>query len=203
MGVFSFENLRAEARQKYGLSLSEDTQLRTASKTQASALRTFQKDPDSKAYDIFLSHSFQDRTSILGLKAKFDNMGFPTYVDWVCDPQLSRSSIGKATTEQLRMRMRNSFTLFYAFSSNSGGSNWMPWELGYVDGLKSRCAVLRVENDPNSPFSYRGFEYLEVYPYADEAPMKNTNNKMLWINESANRYVAFPDWKNGKPPFDH
>ncbi len=202
MSIFVAEELRREALSHFRVPLTESWNLRTASKAEAiDIVGATQKDPDSKIYDIFLSHSLLDQTVIAGLKARFDQMGHQTYVDWLCDPQLSRANVGKATSEQLRMRMRNSKTLFYAFSSNAQGSKWMPWELGFVDGKKERCAVLRVEEEGGT-FTYRGFEYLEVYPYVEQSKNLGGINR-LWIQESTDVYVSFIEWKDGQNPRRH
>ncbi|CAN5502085.1 hypothetical protein BH09SUM1_BH09SUM1_01180 [soil metagenome] len=202
MSIFIAEELRREARSFYNLTLTESLNLKTASKDAApDIVRATGKDPDPTVYDIFLSHSFLDQAVIAGLKVHFDKMGHKTYVDWLCDPQLSRGSVGKATSERLKMRMRNSLTLFYAFSSNAKGSKWMPWELGFMDAEKDRCAVLRVEAEGGT-FSYRGFEYLEIYPYVEEAQTKGGKDAP-WIQESDKVYAPFEDWKSGVNPWRH
>ena len=201
MSVFTFAELQGEALTKgtFGSVLISKSAQINESKDNASSILNFKKDPDSKQYDIFLSHSFNDRVAVLGLKLKFEQMGFPTYVDWCCDPQLSRSSISKATSEQLRMRMKNCKTLIYAFSSNAANSSWMPWELGFIDGDKSRCSVLRVE-DENQAFTYKGYEYLEIYPYVQEAKPKGKPDETLWVYEKPRRYVIYSNWIKGANP---
>ena len=97
--------------------------------------------------------------------------------------------------------MRNCSTLFYAFSSNAKGSKWMPWELGFMDAEKDRCAVLRVE-DEGGQFSYREFEYLEIYPYVEQSKNKG-GVEALWIQDSPTAYVSFSEWKSGQNPRNH
>lgn len=202
MSIFVAEALRREAQVFYGLSQIESLNLKTAAKDLASTIvRSARKDPDATVYDIFLSHSFLDQAVIAGLKVHFDRLGHKTYVDWLCDPQLSRAGVGKSTSERLKMRMRNSDTLFYAFSSNAKGSRWMPWELGFMDAEKGKCAVLRAEEETGL-FSYSGFEYLEIYPYVEESTNRN-HEDTLWVKESKDVYVSFLAWKNGQSPRRH
>lgn len=200
MSVFTFSELQSAAKLdlNYGRTvIQKSAAINEASRT-ASALN-LTKDPDSRNYDIFLSHSFKDRIAILGLKSNFENMGFSTYVDWYCDPQLNRGAVSKSTSQQLRMRMKRAKTLIYAFSSNAAKSSWMPWELGFADGDKSRCSILRVEDESRVQI-YSGFEYLQIYPYVDEATPKNKKNKTLWVNESSSCYVEYRQWIDGKNP---
>lgn len=200
MSIFTAEDLRRDALSYYRIPLNESWSLRTASKSDAARLvNATTKDPDTKTYDIFLSHSFLDRAVIAGLKARFERMGHATYVDWICDPQLNRANIGKATSEQLKMRMRKSRTLFYAFSSNAADSKWMPWELGFIDGEKDRCAVLRVEESGGGSFSYSGFEYLEIYPFVREAD-STAGDRRLWVYRTHSSYVVFEEWRDSKSP---
>lgn len=88
---------------------------------------------DDVEFDIFLSHSYLDKQTVLGVYKDFEALGYKTYVDWVIDPTLDRDNITKATAEKLRLRMKQSKCLIYATSSNIVGSQWMPWELGFMD----------------------------------------------------------------------
>ena len=75
----------------------------------------------------------------------------------------------------------------------------MPWELGFIDGDKSRCSVLRVE-DENQAFTYKGYEYLEIYPYVQEAKPKGKPDETLWVYEKPRRYVIYSNWIKGANP---
>ena len=41
----------------------------------------------------------------------------------------------------------------------------MPWELGYFDALRGRCAVVPVTMRKQYEDYYKGQEYLGLYPY--------------------------------------
>lgn len=195
MSIFTFGELQSEASQKFGSQVITKSFTINSSRTAASqSFGAVRNDPDSTPYDIFLSHSIQDRVAITGLKVVLEKLGFKTYVDWICDPLLDRSKVSKATSEKLCQRMNNSKSLVYAFSTKAASSVWMPWELGYVHGRIDRCAVLRIEEEAGS-FSYTGFEYLELYPYVDK-----TGNT-LWVQRTIGLYAKYSDWiKNGKIP---
>lgn len=84
-----------------------------------------------------------DAVLIAGIKAFLEAQGLSVYVDWMEDAQMDRSRVDAATADLLRARMQSSAMLYYAATSSSSDSKWIPWELGYFDGLKSgRVAIL-------------------------------------------------------------
>jgi len=171
---------------------------------------------EEKTYDIFLSHSYHDANEIIKIKQIIEDIGFSVYVDWIEDSQLDRGSVNRETTVTLRRRMASCRSLYFVTSESSPQSKWMPWELGYFDGLKHRVAILPVlsevkkykafmENgkvvyiDPSN--TYNGQEYLGLYPYVVRD--KNTESKeALWIHESENKYIVFDKWLEGKEPYE-
>ncbi|ANQ57186.1 toll/interleukin-1 receptor domain-containing protein [Vibrio parahaemolyticus] len=117
----------------------------------------------SESFDVFLSHSIEDYDLVLGVMVLLEQQGLKVYVDWVVDEQLDRSYVSKDTAEVLRYRMKSSASLMYIATENSSNSKWMPWELGYFDGLKSdKVAILPLQDSENQRFE--GQEYLGLYP---------------------------------------
>jgi len=114
-------------------------------------------------YKIFLSHSFSDAKIVLGLKLYLEQkLGLKTYVDWIDSPKMDRSSVNKITANKLREHMMYSKSLIYATSKNANQSRWMPWELGYFDGLKKgKIAVLPITD--NADETFKGEEYVGLY----------------------------------------
>lgn len=113
-------------------------------------------------YDVFLSHSSNDADVIAGVKELLETKGLTVYVDWA-DRSLDRNNVTPETAAVLKGRMRVSESLIFATSENSAHSKWMPWELGFFDGLKSnRIAILPVLSSRNQ--SFQGQEYLGLYP---------------------------------------
>lgn len=114
-------------------------------------------------FDVFLSHSVKDEALVLGVVKILQEMGQKVYVDWIVDKNLSRDNVTPATANTLRRRMSQSSRLLYLATSNATSSKWMPWELGYFDGLKSgKVAILPLVDYSFSPF--QGQEYLGLYP---------------------------------------
>ena len=146
-------------------------------------------------FDIFLSHSSLDAIVVLGLLLDLTSMGYKVYVDWIYDKLLDRSNVTAATAEQLRKRMLQSDSLFYATTEHAPGSKWMPWELGYKDGDNNLVAILPVTAEKNTNNQYKGQEYLGLYPYA----VKN-EDKQLYICKDQTSCTKYKDWtiKNQK-----
>lgn len=167
-----------------------------------SATRTFQDSAQGlqKTYDIFLSHSTSDAPKVAGLKLLIEDLGFSVYVDWIEDPLMNRSNVSKATAAVLKARMQSCKSLFYAFSENSSGSKWMPWELGYFDGIKQRAAVLPIRASATGTNEFRGTEYLGLYHYITVEDDMNGKPR-LWVRESGNKYVVYENWlaRNEQP----
>lgn len=157
----------------------------------------------SDTFDIFLSHSSEDAEVILGLAMYFETLGHSTYVDWIVDKNLPRDQVTPGTAAMLKARMAQSKSLFYAASSNAQESRWMPWELGYFDGLRSKVAICPIIDISEPSDSYQGQEYLGLYPYVARGQSREDRREGLWIHESQSRYVWFPAWLNGSQPKEH
>jgi hypothetical protein len=126
-------------------------------------LRKAAKASVEATFDLFLSHSSEDAVVIAGVKALLERDGLTVYVDWVADPQLSRTRVTKETAAQLRTRMDQCTYLLYASSRASSGSKWMPWELGYFDGRRrGQVGILPIV--ASTGVEFRGVEYLGLYP---------------------------------------
>lgn len=180
---------------------------------------------ENDEFDIFLSHSYADRNIIPQLKKALELMGYKVYVDWINDRLLSRENVTKETAEILQKRMKQSKSLFFATSENSPSSKWMPWELGYFDGIKNkRVAILPIKNQDNQfKNDFKGQEYLGLYYYVTldnaaksllgkvyamepnyfkEFIKKLQNQTTMYINKDTNSFVHFPDWINGEEPLN-
>jgi hypothetical protein len=153
-------------------------------------------------YDIFLSHCFKDRELADGLTEQFESLGYTVYVDWREDPQLDRSKVNRDTARVLRQRLATSKALFYVTSKNAGGSKWMPWELGYMDGVKATAAILPVTDSTKAGDDFDGQEYLGIYPYVTVSD-DTSGRERIWIRDDAKTYVVFDRWVDGKKPHFH
>lgn len=136
-----------------------------------------------ESFDIFLSHSYLDKKYILVLKLDIESMGFSVYVDWDVDSDLDRTNVTKKTANLIRKRMKSCTSLLFATSQSSPKSKWMPWELGYFDGMGRRVAILPILDDAVDIAHYEGQEYLSLYPFVSKEISANSSNMVLMIHD--------------------
>lgn len=131
------------------------------------ALRASAAAPTTADFDVFLSHSYLDASLVEGVRQLLAQSGLSVYVDWIEDPQLDRAKVTVATAAVLRQRLRKCHSLIFLTSTNSTASKWMPWELGFFDGLRpGRVAILPLVRTQGEMFV--GQEYLGLYPYVED-----------------------------------
>lgn len=119
--------------------------------------------PIYEQFDIFLSYNISDSNVVKGIYYALSKMGFKVYLDSIVDTDMKRNETDKSTAKRIQERLKNSKSLIYAQSPEAGKSNWMPWELGVVDGHTGKCMIMPVTKDAK-PVSPRR-EYLLLYPY--------------------------------------
>lgn len=141
-------------------------------RTVDSILREKAEFATTKTYDVFLSHSFMDAEIVLGVVKFIEDQGKTVYVDWLEDRDLDRENVTAATADLLRTRMKASSSLVYAASTASTQSKWMPWEVGYFDGMRpGLVSILPIVDRTDS--EWKGQEYLGLYPVIDRLRLSN------------------------------
>jgi len=118
--------------------------------------------PKGAYFDVFLSYNIADLAVVKGIYYALRKEGLKVYLDVVVDPLLNRNSTDKKTAEIIRNRLEHSKSIIYAESPNASKSNWMPWEIGVVDGKKGKCMVMLLKNSRGDVPGRR--EYLSLYP---------------------------------------
>ncbi len=197
MGLFTEERLRTRVENQIkkgysGYSFdSFNVKAKTILNESLDQQRSFSA--TTKTYDIFLSHSSRDVSLVTGLKLSLEDLKYTVYVDWIDDAQLDRSSVTKSTALLLQQRMRQSKSLIYAYTENGSLSKWMPWELGYFDGLKSLATVLPIVEYSNSD-DYKGSEFLGIYNYVV------ITGDTLYVHANKDKYVNYSNWITGSKP---
>lgn len=158
----------AEALQSLGFytrrELSDIGRRRALSAPPAAVLRHYAtRATATDRFDVFLSHCSNDAETILGVVHLLEQEGLDVYVDWIVDPHHDRTKVDRTTAENLQRRMRQCDSLIYATSTSSRASIWMPWELGFFDGLGNhdRISIMPIESDAPG---HVGQEYLDLYP---------------------------------------
>lgn len=183
---------RASELRNYGLR----TATRNLATAEAVLDRRTNKISERDVFDVFLSHSFRDAQIILGIAELLESQGISVYVDWLVDSQLSRSKVNGATARLLRKRMGQCRSLIFATSTSSPESKWMPWELGYFDGLiGSNISIMPIEEHEN-PGSY-GQEYLELYPAIQKLPVMGGGSITAAVRIDGKAYMGLRDFAAG------
>jgi len=125
-------------------------------------------------------------------------MGFSVYVDWIVDPQLDRANVTEESARHIRERLESSRSLLLAISENAVLSKWAPWELGVVDGNTKNCALFPISESQHPSSSFKGREYLSIYPYITR--VNELHSTKLYAAKNANTYRPFNEWVAGQKP---
>lgn len=151
-------------------------------------------------YDLFISHSFQDKELVAGLVYLFREAGYTVYIDWLNDSKLNRINVTPDTAKIIKNRIEGSKGTAYISTSNSTSSKWCPWELGVSDGFNGKVCILPIMNSS----TFKGQEYLGLYPYLDYETTQ-TGKYDFWVTDqnNAKKYVSLRAWLNGKELYIH
>lgn len=151
-------------------------------------------------YDLFISHSFTDKDLVTGLYHLFSQAGYKVYIDWIDDSSLDRKSVTPETAAIIKRRIKSSKGAAYIATTNSTMSKWCPWELGVSDGMHDRVCILPVMN-----YSFKGQEYLGLYPYLEYGLVAGGQRNEFWVHDRQDRtkYVTLRGWLNGSKPHYH
>lgn len=157
-------------------------------------------------YDIFLSQTIRDAEIVLGVYVVLGQLGYQVFCDWIAEPQSDRSAVTPAHAEAIRAIMNVSDSLIFLDTENAEQSRWMCWELGWFDGCRGPVGVLPVLAKGTK--SYRGREFLGLYPYLELNNLGElkvvrpivTSPSGILIIESPNS-IDFKSWRDRSDDF--
>ena len=151
-------------------------------------------------YDLFISHSFKDKDLVTGLYHLFTQTGYKVYIDWIDDGNLDRKSVTPDTAAIIKRRIKSSKGAAYIATANSTTSKWCPWELGVSDGMHDKVCIL-----PIMDYSFKGQEYLGLYPYLEYGLVsgKQRNEFRVHDQQDKSKYVTLRGWLEGSKPHYH
>ena len=115
---------------------------------------------------VFLSHKhdeLDELKDVIGfLQKEFDVM---VYIDSK-DKNMPLITSGE-TAMRIKNIIKQSDKFILLATEGAIDSKWCNWELGYGDALKyqDKIALLPIKPQKSSNISYKGNEYLEIYPY--------------------------------------
>ena len=151
----------------------------------------------ARSFDVFLSHATLDADIVRGVGQILEDHGFSVYIDWMVDPLVDRTRVTRKNAALLRNRMNQCSSLLYAQSINAANSKWMPWEVGYFDGLKHRVAILPISKVDNQR-EFEGVEFMGLYPWV-EITKATSGGTAAFVN-GPTRYVTMKNWLAGLNP---
>jgi hypothetical protein len=114
-------------------------------------------------YDVFLSQTIRDAEIVLGFFDYLTSLGLEVFCDWITAAELHREDVTVANAAYLRDVMGRSSTMLFLDTEGAAQSQWMCWEIGWFDANNGHVAVVPVLL--GSDESYRGREFLGLYPY--------------------------------------
>lgn len=148
------------------------------------------------SFDVFLSHASEDSEIVLGVREILAGLGLKVYIDWIDDPQLDRGNVTAENADMLRRRMKQSKSLIFLTTKSSSTSRWMPWELGYFDGLRTGFIGILPVVDAGGTFS--GQEYLGLYPVVERLPLTGGGTKFCVVEKAGKGYRFLDDFARGQ-----
>lgn len=149
------------------------------------------------SFDVFLSHASEDSEIVLGVREILAGLGLKVYIDWIDDPQLDRGNVTAENADMLRRRMKQSKSLIFLTTKSSVSSRWMPWGLGYFDGMKSGfIGILPIVD--YSGGSFAGQEYIGLYPLVERLPLTGGGTKLCVVEKAGKGYRFLDDFARGQ-----
>lgn len=113
-------------------------------------------------YDVFLSHSSQDRAAVNGVRDELAALGYRVCVDYEVLPAIRPEEVTRETADALLAAMRECASLIYVLSPGSASSQWMPWEMGFFDGATGTVFIWPVDGEAEAYAKDR--RYVDLYP---------------------------------------
>ena len=129
-----------------------------------------------KRFDIFMSHSSDNKKLIQSLMKDLNQNGQVCYIDWVEDRnELKREYSSAETAEVIVKRIQQSKVFIYVLTAEGVASTWCAWELGVAHAIGKPIAILQIEETALHP------EYLDIYP---QFTNEQINTDLIkWIDE--------------------
>lgn len=115
---------------------------------------------------VFLSHSHQDRALVEGARRFLEIHGSDIYVDWQDGEMPEQTS--RETATRLKNKIKDLKKVVLLASENSKESKWVPWELGYGEGVNGLSSVAILAVLPDNVELLKGTEYVSAYPFIEE-----------------------------------
>lgn len=121
---------------------------------------------DQEPTTVFVSHKHSDLADLKGLLGYLEqNYNVKVYIDSQ-DPSMPKKTSDE-TALIIRERIKQCDRFILLASNDAIESKWCNWELGYGDAQKfpNYIALFPLKQKFSSDASYKGSEYMTIYPY--------------------------------------
>ena len=151
---------------------------------------------------VFLSHKHDEQEILQGVVAFLKEEGVDVYVDWMDSSMPAYTNAETAHSLKQKIKIADKFIL--VATQNAINSKWCNWELGLGDAAKYKehIALLPINE------TFRGAEYLAIYPYIDYEDGSNKYTNGCYIQEGyyvkyrldngIERLIPFKRWLTAK-----
>jgi hypothetical protein len=110
---------------------------------------------------VFLSHSHADRGLVVTVSRFLATFDLNVYVDWLDSAIPATTSPETATYLREKIDACDRFILLA--TERALASKWVPWELGYADGVKGCHKVAALPITEQLTDKWTGTEYVGIY----------------------------------------
>lgn len=144
---------------------------------------------------VFISHKHDDLEDLSGLIGFLEkNYNVKAYIDSK-DSSMPSVTSG-VTASKIKERIRQCDKFILLATDGAVESKWCNWELGYGDSQKfssKDIAILPLKRKGYSDSSYKGNEYMQIYPYISFYEGNETYTTGEYVNRGY--YVVTDDEK--------
>lgn len=129
---------------------------------------------------VFLSHKHDEQDILQDVVAFLKEEGVDVYVDWM-DPSMPAYTNAE-TAHSLKQKIKIADKFILVATPNAINSKWCNWELGLGDAAKYKehIALLPINKTYET---FKGAEYLAIYPYIYYEDGNNKDTKGRYIRE--------------------
>ena len=129
---------------------------------------------------VFLSHKHDEQDILQDVVAFLKDEGVDVYVDWMDSSMPAYTNAETAHSLKQKIKIADKFIL--VATPNAINSKWCNWELGLGDAAKYKEHIALLPIDKTYE-TFKGAEYLAIYPYIDYEDGSNKYTDGRYIQE--------------------
>ena len=129
---------------------------------------------------VFLSHKHDEQDILQDVVAFLKEEGDDVYVDWMDSSMPAYTNAETAHSLKQKIKIADKFIL--VATPNAINSKWCNWELGLGDAAKYKEHIALLPIDKTYE-TFKGAEYLAIYPYIDYEDGSNKYTDGRYIQE--------------------